>query len=202
MTSTPGTKIAATRSTHAWIGARLAWVSSTSLATAASRVSSPTDSTRARRNPSVLRVPARSASPAPRVTGTASPVNWLSSKAPRPSSTQASAGTRSPGRRTSRSPTRRASRGTSTSAPWRQTRARSGSSAASPLTASEARARARSSSQRPKHTKVTIIAAVSKKSGAPRCQARADASSAARVPREISVSMSAVACRARRQAPR
>src|SRR6266850_1882969 len=98
MTSTTGTKTAATRSASRWMGAREPWASSTSLTMRASVVSLPTRVARNTKLPVRLTVPPNTTAPGVLSRGTLSPVSIDSSTVEAPSTTTPSTGMRSPER--------------------------------------------------------------------------------------------------------
>ena len=108
----PGVQYAEKRSMNRWVGAREAVASSTRRMMRAMVLSDAMRVVRTRSTPSVLMLPATTASPALRATGTLSPVTGLSSSAELPSMMTPSPGTRSPGRTSTRSPITSAAAGT------------------------------------------------------------------------------------------
>ncbi|MCY1521672.1 hypothetical protein D9M68_564970 [compost metagenome] len=146
-----------------WIGAFAAWASSTSRMMRASTLSAPTARTSMTMRPSPFTAPPVSASPGFLATGSGSPVSIDSSTSDCPSSTRASAGTRSPGRTASRSPTITSASGTSLSLPRALIRcATSGRSCCSARIAEVAWRLARASSHLPSSTSVITTAEASK----------------------------------------
>jgi hypothetical protein len=143
------------------MGAREPCASSTSLMMRASVVSAPTRVARKRKLPVRFTVPPMTRAPGPFSTGTLSPVSMDSSTVDAPSITSPSTGSRSPGRMRMTSPATTSAVGTSTSTPCRRTRAVRGARLTRRRMASEVRPRARSSSQRPRTTRVMTVAAVS-----------------------------------------
>ena len=161
ITSTTGTKTAATRSAIRWMGAREPWASSTSRMMRARVVSLPTRVARNRNAPVRFTEPATILDVGTFSTGRLSPVSIDSSTAEAPSTTTPSTGMRSPGRMRTRSPAPTSAAGTSISRPSRTTRAVRGARLTSRLIASDVRPRARASSQRPSTTSVMTTAPVS-----------------------------------------
>ena len=197
MSSTTGTKTAAVRSTSRWIGALAACASSTSRMIRASTLSAPTARTSITNRPSPLIEPPVSKSSGRLGTGSGSPVSIDSSTSDSPSSTHASAGTRSPARTTRRSPFMTSPSGTSLSArrPSRMLGcpsrcAFSGCNRCSPRMAEVACRLARASSHLPSKTSVMTTADASKyRCGTPRHHNQSDSPKAALVPRATSKSM-------------
>ena len=162
MPSTTGTNTPAMRSARCWMGALVAWASSTRRTICARAVPAPTRVASTTRWPCWLTVAPNTGSPGPRSTGADSPVSMLSSTEEDPSTTRPSVGMRSPGRTTIRSPGRTAAMGTLTSAPSRRRRASLAPNSSRRATAREARPLARASKKRPRRMKVMMTAAVSK----------------------------------------
>ena len=106
------------RSAVRWIGALLAWASSTSRMMRPRAVSCSAPSTRTRSRPFPLMVPAETRSPTPFSTPADSPVSMDSSTALPPSRMVPSTGTRSPGRITTVSPGLTVRIGTIASSPF------------------------------------------------------------------------------------
>ena len=159
---TAGTKMAATESASAWIGARERCASATMATTCDSVVSAPVRSTRISKLPVPFRVPPVTVSPATFSTGTGSPVSIDSSTALLPSMTVPSIGTLSPGRTRSTSPTFTDASGTvSVLPPGPTRRAVFGARSRRARMAPPVRSRARSSSTCPSSTSATITAAAS-----------------------------------------
>jgi len=121
-------------------------------------VSCPTAVTRTHRASSVATVPATTWSPAPRRTGTDSPVIIDSSTSAAPATTSPSAGTRPPGRTTTTSPSRSSAGVTVTTESPSTRSASSGSSAARESSAEDVRARERISVQWPSSMMTTSSA--------------------------------------------
>ena len=216
-TSTAGTNTAATLSTSFWIGGLAACASSTSRMMWASTPSPAVALTCSCSRPPPLSVPPVTLSPGPTSTGSGSPVSMLASIWLRPSTTWASAGTRSPGRNITRSPTSSSETGTSCSPSKGDSQcATSGRSACSAAMACEVWRRARISSHLPSCTSVMTTAALSKYTcGAPcaaawrasaerpwRHHSHSDSPHAAVVPMATSSSMLPVRCLSACQAPR
>ena len=209
MPNTAGTNTALTRSANRCIGAFSPWAARSSRRTCSSIVSAPSAVMRALSSPWRLVVPPISRAPVSLSTGTGSPVSIDSSTLLIPSTTTASAGTRSPGRITTTSPSRRSSSATSASTPSRSTRAVAGCSLASARMAAAARRRERASIVLPASTSARMNTTASKytSAGTPRVSnnrgatvTAAEYRNAAPVPAAISVFMSVVRCRAAAQA--
>ena len=161
--TTRGTNQLATRSARRWIGARLRWASATICTMRASIVSRPIFSASMTSPPDRLMVPPMTRSPTSFVKGIDSPVTIDSSMADRPSMTEPSTGTFSPGRTRRRSPMPIRSRVTSSSEPSVLIRrAVLGARSSSARIAPEVCSRARSSSTWPSRTRTVMTAAASK----------------------------------------
>ena len=169
-TTTAGTKMAATRSAAAWMGALASWAASTRRTIWASAALAPTRVARTSSGPPAFTVPPNTASPAFLDTGRGSPVSMASSTWEAPATTTPSAGTRAPGETRRTSPRCTSSAGSSRSdvtppAPSNSTTvALRGASASRAVTASPVRPLAAASRYLPNKMNVINMAAVSKKS--------------------------------------
>jgi len=156
--TTTGTKTELTWSASRCTEARLDCARSTTAAMRARPVCSPVAVTRTTRLPSTLDEPASSGAPGTLRTGIASPVSNDSSTEESPSSTTASTGTWSPGRRRRRSPGFRSATGVSDSVSPRSSRcAVAGARAIRARRASPARACMRASSAWPRLMRVRML---------------------------------------------
>ena len=160
---TAGTKTPDTRSASFWMGAFVAWASSTRRMIWLRAVLGPTNSTSTSSRPCWLTVAAKTRDPGSLSTGMLSPVSIDSSTFERPDVTVPSAGIFSPGSTTTVSPGASSSGSTRTSIPPRTTRACFAPSSASLAIASLALPLALASKYLPSRISVMIIAALSKK---------------------------------------